>query len=134
MMLEHYRAYGLGLMRVVTGLMLCHAGYVKLFVWKLPAVIGNFDKMGILVPQLTAPLVAGLELAGGAALALGIFTRYLGLIFAFQFVVATYAVWVSLGKGWGGARLEILLVVVGLLLATNGGGALNLGNLLKKGN
>jgi putative oxidoreductase len=133
MILEQYKAYGLGLTRIVTGLMMFHAGYVKLFVWKLPAVTGNFDKMGIPLAQLSAPLVAGLELAGGAALTLGIFTRYLGVIFAIQFLVATYAVGVLLGKGWAGARLEVLLVVVFVLLATNGGGALNLGNLLRKG-
>ena len=32
-----------------------------------------------------------------------------------------------------GAKLEIMLVIVSLVLATNGGGALNLGSLLKKG-
>ena len=131
--LDQYKSYGMGLLRIVTGLLLFQAGYTKVFVWGLSAVSGNFAKMGILLPQLTGPMIGVLELAGGALLAVGLFTRYLGLIFAVQFVVATYAVSVLLGKGLAGAKLEILLVIVALALATNGGGALNLGSLLKKG-
>ncbi|MCZ6729440.1 MAG: hypothetical protein O7C61_07000, partial [SAR324 cluster bacterium] len=83
--------------------------------------------------QIAGPFVAGVELAGGALLAIGLFTRYLGLIFTVQFVVASYAVAVTVGKGLAGARLEIMLVVIFFVLATNGGGALNLGTLLRKG-
>ncbi|MCH7493229.1 hypothetical protein IIA16_00740, partial [bacterium] len=68
---------------------------------------------------------------GGAALTLGLCTRWLGLVFAAQFCVGTYAVAVGAGKGVGGASLEILLIVVALLLATNGGGALNLGTTFR---
>lgn len=131
--LDQYKSYGIGLLRIATGLLLFQAGYTKAFVWGLTAVSGNFAKMGIILPQVTGPMIAGLELAGGALLAVGLFTRYLGLIFAVQFVVASYAVAVLLGKGLAGAKLEILLVIVSLVLATNGGGALNLGSLLRKG-
>ena len=60
----------------------------------------------------------------------GIFST---LIFAVQFGVATYMVAVVMGKGMPAARLEILLVIVMLALATNGGGALNLGTMLRRG-
>ncbi len=131
--LDQYKSYGMGLLRIATGLLLFQSGYTKVFVWGLSAVSSSFAKMGIILPQVAGPVVGVLELAGGALLAVGLFTRYLGLIFAVQFVVASYIVWVSLGKGLGGARLEIMLVIVFLVLATNGGGALNLGSLLKKG-
>ncbi|MCZ6472695.1 MAG: DoxX family protein [SAR324 cluster bacterium] len=131
--LDQYKNFGIGLLRIATGLLLLQSGYTKFFVWKLPAVINSFEKMGIFLPQLSGPLVAGMELGGGALLAIGLFTRYLGLIFSVQFVVAAYTISVTLGKGLAGARLEIMLVVIFFVLATNGGGALNLGTLLRKG-
>ena len=131
--LDSYKTYGLGLLRVVAGLIIFHAGYTKVFVWGLSATAGNFEKMGVILPQLTGPFTGLLELSGGALLTVGLFTRYLGLIFAIHFGVATFVVASALGKGLAGARLEILLIIVMLALATNGGGALNLGSLLKKG-
>ena len=131
--LESYKSSGLGLLRIVVGLMVFYAGYTKVFVWGLSATAGNFQKMGVVLPQVVGPFVGVLELAGGALLTIGLFTRYLGLIFAVQFAVATYVVAVALGKGLLGARLELLLVFVMLALATNGGGALNLGTMLRKG-
>ena len=131
--LDSYKASGLGLLRVIAGLMIFHAGYTKIFVWGMSATAGNFQKMGMILPQLTGPFIGALELAGGALLTLGLFTRYLGLIFAVQFAVAIYMVAVVMGKGMPAARLEILLVIVMLALATNGGGALNLGTMLRRG-
>ena len=40
---------------------------------------------------------------------------------------------VSVGNGMNAARLPLLLVIVMLALATNGGGALNLGTMLRRG-
>jgi len=134
MALGRYRGLGLGVTRIAMGLILLQAGYTKVFIWKLPAVINDFEKMGVLLPQIMGPFIASLELVGGAALTLGLFTRWLGLVFAAEFCVATFAVAVGFGKGLGGAHLEIMLLVVALLLATNGGGALNLGTILRKGN
>ena len=131
--LDRYRGLGLGVTRIAMGLILLQAGYTKFFIWKLPAVINDFEKMGVLLPQVMGPFIASLELVGGAALTLGLFTRWLGLVFAAEFCVATLVVAVGFDKGLGGAHLEILLIVVALLLATNGGGALNLGTILRKG-
>lgn len=131
--LDQYKAYGLGLLRVAAGLLILNAGYTKFFIEKIPKVIENFDRMGIILPQVTGPFIAGLELAGGALVIVGLFTRYLGLIFVAEFAVAAYTKWVLLGYGMAGARYELLLLVIFLALATNGGGALNLGTLLKRG-
>ena len=131
--LDQYKAYGLGLLRVASGLLILNAGYTKFFIWKIPKVVENFDRMGIFLPQVTGPFIAGLELAGGALVVVGLFTRYLGLIFVAEFAVAAYTQWALLGKGMVGARYEMLLLVIFLTLATNGGGALNLGSLLKRG-
>ena len=131
--LDSYKNSGLGLLRIVAGLIILQSGYTKVFVWGLSATANNFQKMGVIIPQLTGPFIGVLELAGGALLAIGLFTRYLGLIFAVEFAVATYVVAVLLGKGLIGARLPLVLIFVMLALATNGGGAMNLGSLLRKG-
>ena len=127
-------AYGLLMLRVVTGLILLQAGYGKVFVQGFDATVQGFRGMGLFLPQLTGPLVAVVELVGGAALTLGIWPRYMGGIFAIQFLVATYAKLVLMKAGWAAARIDLLLIVIGLVFLTNGGGAFGLGQILKKGN
>jgi putative oxidoreductase len=131
--LDNYKASGLGLLRVMAALIIFQAGYTKIFVWGMSATAGNFQKMGLILPQVVGPFIGVLELAGGALLTLGLFTRYLGLIFAVEFGVAAYMVAVVMGRGTDAARLPFLLVIVMLALATNGGGALNLGTMLRRG-
>ena len=126
-------SYGLTLLRVVTGLILLQAGYSKVFIYGFDATTQSFRGMGMFLPQITGPFVALLELVGGAALTLGIWPRYLGGLFAAQFVVATYAKVILMKAGWGAARIDVLLVVIGIVLLTNGGGAFGLGAILKKG-
>jgi putative oxidoreductase len=122
---------GLSLIRLLAGLVLCVSGYQKVFV----AGLGNtafFEKIGIIVPQITWPFIGLLELIGGALLFLGLFTRYLGLIFAIEFVVAAWAKMGPMDQGWGGARIDLFLLISGLLFATNGGGKLALDAMLKR--
>jgi len=102
------------------------AGYKKLFVGGFGAVINSFTKYGIPLPQVLGPFIAILEFAGGIALALGLLTRILGLLYACEFVVAAYTKWVTLGEGYVGSRLDTLLIAAGLLLATHGAGKFSL--------
>jgi len=116
--------YGLGLavMRVALGLILAYSGYMKVF--KFGFAIQGFRNMGIPLPEVSGPFVSFLELGGGALLVVGLFTRYLGVLFTIQFIVATWTI-VSM-KGLMGARLEVMILVAALVLATNGAGALGL--------
>jgi uncharacterized membrane protein YphA (DoxX/SURF4 family) len=57
---------------------------------------------------VSAPLVAGLETVGGALLVVGLGTRWLGLLFALEFLVA--AVWVKYRLfGWDFGRVDLVL-------------------------
>jgi uncharacterized membrane protein YphA (DoxX/SURF4 family) len=53
-------------------------------------------------------------------LLLGLFGRWLGLLYAIQFAVATF--YVKLPAGWAGARLDLMLLVGGLAIFFGGPG------------
>ncbi len=120
------------ILRVVTGIIIFLAGYQKVFVYGLSNVQNAFANMGMLLPQVSGPFVALLELIGGLMLIAGLFTRQVAVLFFIQFIVATYVVWA--GKGFGGARLEIMLLFVFLMLATSGSGPLSIDRNIRKRN
>lgn len=119
------------ILRVVTGIIIFIAGYTKVFVWGLGAVQASFDtQYHIPLAMVAGPFVALLELIGGLMLIAGLFTRQIAVLFFIQFIVATYVVWA--GKGFGGAFLEIMLLFVFLMLATNGAGPLSIDRNIRK--
>ncbi|MBI4082597.1 MAG: DoxX family protein [Candidatus Lambdaproteobacteria bacterium] len=123
---------GYAVIRVMVGIVLVFHGYQKVFVMGFGAVIDFFGKVGIPLAQVAAPFVALLEVIGGVLLILGLFTRYLSAVFAIEFVVATYTVWILLGKGYAGSELELMILCTAVLLATNGAGRYSLDTLLKR--
>jgi putative oxidoreductase len=116
---------GLGLLRLVAGGIFIAHGAQKIFVYGLPAVIATFGQMGIPVPHLTAPLVAGLELLGGLALAAGVFTRLAGAALALEMLGAIVLVHLK-GGFFLPSGIEFALAMFGVTaaLALTGPGAL----------
>lgn len=123
---------GYALVRIMTAIVLFAHGYLKVFSMGLGSVAGFFEKIGIPLPQITGPFIGLLELIGGALLFVGLFTRYLGALFAIEFIVATYAKWVLMDKGYSGSELELLIFVAGVLFATNGAGRYSLDAVFKR--
>ncbi len=115
--------WGVAAVRVVMGLIFVTAGWVKVSSG-FGVVAANFGKMGVPVPSVTGPLIAQLELIGGALLLLGVAGRWLGLLFALEFVVATFVVKLP-SVGWAGARLDAMLLAGGILLFVAGSGRLS---------
>ncbi len=113
---------GLAILRVVMGLIFLYAGYGKVF--KGGFAVGGFRNMGLPFPEILGPVASFLELGGGALLVIGLFTRYLGILFTGQFIVATLVIYNL--KGLAGARLEIMILLGAIILATNGAGVLGL--------
>jgi putative oxidoreductase len=114
--------FGLLLLRLMTGIVFTYHGYQKFFVIGVGGVTGFFEKIGIPLAQVTAPCIATLEFVGGILLILGIFTRVVAGLFTIEFIVATYAAWVLLGRGYSGSELELMLLFSSFLLATHGSG------------
>jgi putative oxidoreductase len=126
----HHLAYTL--VRCLTGLILFSHGYVKVFEWQLGGMESKFKEMGVLLPHISGPFIGLLELIGGALLFVGLFTRYLGLLFAAEFVVATYFVWVKFNERFSGSQLELMLLAVAFLLACQGAGRYSADTLLRR--
>ena len=61
------------------GIILSVAGYMKLV--GIAGTIDYFTKLGFPIPLVTAWFITLLEVSGGIALILGLFVRYLGLIY-----------------------------------------------------
>ena len=121
-MLADQQSLALTALRAVMGVILGYAGQLKVFRGDL--AVGAFTDLGIPLPWLLGPAVSLLELCGGLALFLGLFTRLLGVLFACEFLVASLLI-VNV-RGMLGARLEYLLVAGAIVLATQGAGALAL--------
>lgn len=115
------------ILRLVTGIVLCDAGFIKVF------KMGDFAKgvmvkYGVLVPEITGPFISFLEFFGGLALILGLFTRYVGIVFTIEFVV-TALLKVRFGLDWpnfAAAWVDLMLIGACVTLATNGAGMLSL--------
>jgi len=112
----------LAALRMAMGVILGYAGQRKVFLadWGVDLL----GRMGVPLPFALGPLVSVLELAGGFALFIGLFTRWLGVVFALEFAVATGLM--AGIHGLGGARLELMMLVGALLLACRGAGAFSL--------
>ncbi|MFY9714977.1 MAG: DoxX family protein, partial [Microbacterium sp.] len=100
-----------------------------------PGTIESFTAMGVPLPAIAAPLVAFVEFGGGILLALGFFTRVVGIMLAIDMVVALVLVHLSAGLwvGNGGYEFVAVLGVAALALALIGAGRFSLDRALLRG-
>ncbi|MEN0022607.1 DoxX family protein [Microbacterium sp. LWO14-1.2] len=128
-------SFGLLVLRLVVGGIFAAHGAQKVFEYTIPGTIGSFSGMGIPLPEIAAPLVAFLELIGGILLALGLFTRPVGILLAVDMVVALVAVHLPAGLwvGEGGYEFVAVLGVAALALAFTGAGRFSLDGAFLRG-
>lgn len=117
-------SWGLLVLRVVTGVVFIAHGAQKIFEYTLPGTVQSFAGMGVPLPEIAAPLVAFVELIGGAMLVIGLFTRLAGILLAVDMAVALVLVHLSAGLwvGEGGYEFVAVLGAVALALALAGAG------------
>lgn len=123
---------GLLVLRVVVGAVFAAHGAQKIFENTIPGTIEGFAGMGVPLAEFAAPVVAFLEFGGGILLALGFFTRPIGVLLAIDMVVAVLLVHVSAGL-WvsdGGYEFVAVLGAAALALAFTGAGRASLDHLL----
>lgn len=116
------------LARLGLGVVLFAHGWQKLATNGLDATHAGFEGMGVPMPMVSAYFATFVELIGGPALILGIFTPIVGILLFLDmlgaFVLVHYDAGVFVGNG--GYELVVALGVGVLLLAAVGAGRFSL--------
>jgi putative oxidoreductase len=116
--------YGLFLLRVALGVMFIAHAWLKVSVFTIPGFAGFLEQVGF--PGYMAWPVVLLEAAGGLAIILGVYSRWVA---AALIPVLVGALSVHVGNGWlftapnGGWEYPAFLVVVAATLVLSGDGA-----------
>ena len=127
------REIGLALLRIILGVVFFAHGYIKFFKMGMDGVVGFFTNLGIPAPTVAAWGVTLLEMVGGVALILGIFTPVIGALFAIE--MAGVIFFAKRGAGFfapKGYEFELTLLVASLALALSGAGAYSLDKTLRR--
>ena len=111
---------GIFIIRLVTGFIFIIEGWQK---------FGNLQNtsnfmMHLGLPSHMALFIATLELVGGLALILGIFTRIFGIIFGIEMLVIVFLTGWS--RGIGSHNIELILAAVSFGVAMTGSGKYSL--------
>jgi len=122
--------FSLTLLRVVLGFIFVYHGYLKLFVkGGLPSTAFFFSQIGIPLPNISAFVVAFVELIGGLLLLIGLFTKWTSLVLIFEMAVAFFKV--HLKKGFlisnGGYEFVLLILAALVVVLAYGAGKFALG-------
>jgi len=112
--------WGITAVRIAVALILIAAGYEKWMTGVEP-VVQSFARSGIPVPEVMGPYIVALELVGGALLLLGVAGRWVGLLVAAEFAVATFYVKMP-ALGWAAGRIDLMLLAAGMLFFLAGPG------------
>lgn len=115
------------ILRVITGFLFAAHGWQKFNEWTIAGTQAAFTQMGVPAAGLTAPVIATLELVGGAALIIGVLTRVFAVLLALDMLGALFLVHVSAGvfAATGGYELVLLLAGAALAVALVGAGKLS---------
>jgi putative oxidoreductase len=118
--------------RVAVGLVFLAHGWQKLSTNGIDGTTAFFDQVGVPAASAAAWFAAVVELAGGAALVLGLAVPVAGLLLVVD-MIGAYA-FVHAGAGLfveqGGYELVLVLGAAALLLAVNGAGRFSIDHLL----
>lgn len=126
-------SFGLALFRVVVGVVFVMHGGQKLFTLGVGAVSEGFAQAGIPLASVAAPAISLIELIGGAALALGLFTPVAASLIAAVMAGAIIAVHLPAGFFLpNGYEFALTLFAGAIALVLAGPGAFALDNVLHR--
>jgi putative oxidoreductase len=127
------QSWGPTILRVIVGIVFMVHGGQKLFVFGFSGVTGFFTHSGIPLPAVTAPVVTLVEFLAGAALILGVGTRWAALLLACDMLGAM--VFVHLKNGFfmpTGYEYALTMLAANISLAVSGPGAASVAAMIGK--
>lgn len=125
--------WGIALLRIVVGVVFLMHGGQKLFVYGFPGVTGAMAHLGIPAPGVSAVVVTLVEFLGGAALLLGLLTRWAAGVIAVEMLVAFLAVHLKGGFFLpNGFEYALTMLAANITLVLTGPGAAALNRLFEK--
>ena len=121
---------GLLLLRCVTGAFLIYQSHDNLIsAARMDEFVKFLTQFGFAAPELMAPLSVFWQFTAGMGFILGLLTRWLGLVTAFNFTVAVWMVhWPEDFSGWWPA---LILVFLGLYFGLRGSGRYGLDRIIE---
>ena len=125
--------WGMLPLRIAVGVVFLMHGGQKFFVFGLSGTADIMSKLGIPLPTLAAAVVITVELFGGLAILLGVFTRVAGALLAFEMVVAILVA--RLRGGFFapyGYEFELSLLAACLTFASTGPGRISLEEIWRR--
>ncbi|MEE2523608.1 DoxX family protein [Pseudarthrobacter sp. J75] len=125
-------ATALAVLRIALGFVFLAHGWQKFNQFTIAGTQASFAQMGVPAAEIAAPIIATLELVGGIALILGIFTRVAGALLALNMLGALFLVHAPAGvfAAEGGYELVLILGAGALALALAGAGKFSVDNAL----
>lgn len=111
-------------LRLSLGLILLAHGALKLFIFTPSGTAAYFTSLGL--PAFLAYVTILIEVVGGLAIVLGIYTRIAAII---STPILIGASWAHVGNGWvfsnqgGGWEFPVLLVVIAAIVSVQGAGS-----------
>jgi putative oxidoreductase len=123
---ESVQPYGYSIIRFAAGVVFIYHGYAKLFLGFGPFVAKNIlTPMGFPIPHVLVYFLGILELFGGAALALGLLTRPIALLFAIEMIFVVkwhYPNGYLFTSAHGGYEFPLLMLLtyIGIFFAGSG--------------
>jgi putative oxidoreductase len=131
---ERGSAWGLVPLRGVVGFTFVMHGWLKFHSMGIAGTTAMMTQMGVPLPQVNAVMVTGIEILGGLAIVLGLFTRVAGALLACDMLGVILIV--KLRSGFfapRGFELELALLGACLTLALMGSGGMSIDKARQRG-
>jgi putative oxidoreductase len=132
---ESIAPYSYALIRFGAGAVIFYHGFAKLFRGLAPAVANGFASMGLPIPEALAYGFGVLQLVGGAALALGLLTRPIALLFAVEMIFSVlfhYRNGYTFAAPGGGFEFPLVMLVLYVAIFFRGAGRCSLDKKIGK--
>jgi putative oxidoreductase len=133
---ENIQPYGYPIIRFAVGVVFMYHGYAKLFHGFAVVVATHIlAPMGFPIPGVLAYYLGILELFGGAALALGLFTRPIALLFAIEMIFVVkwhFANGYMFTSAHGGYEFPLLMLALYIGIFFTGSGRCSIDRAIGK--